>query len=76
MNTLEAFDPDYMKQVFSDWQQYWYENVPYFPYLWQIRLTAVNNRVTYFDTRVGNVGSTPTDSWHQIGLSAAQPYGR
>jgi peptide/nickel transport system substrate-binding protein len=76
MNTLEAFDPDYMKQVFSEWQWYWQENVPYFPYLWQIRLTAVNNRVTFFDTRVGYVGSTPTDTWHQIGLSAAQPYGR
>ena len=77
MNTLDAFDPDYMKQVFSDWQWYWYENVPYYPFLWTIILTSVNNRVTFWDTRVENdLGVSPNNPWHQVGLSAAKPYGR
>ena len=71
MNTLAAFDEDYWSQIFSDWQWYWYENVPAIPLLWTISLTAVNNRVTYWDTR-----HYTHPSWNRIGLSAPQPYGR
>ncbi|MDR2569969.1 MAG: ABC transporter substrate-binding protein [Oscillospiraceae bacterium] len=76
MNTIDAFDPDVMQGIFSDWQHYWYGNVPYYPTLWQISLTAINNRVTYWDTRHWNSGTNPNDSWHQVGLSAAEPHGR
>ncbi|MCL2379006.1 MAG: ABC transporter substrate-binding protein [Defluviitaleaceae bacterium] len=71
MNTLAAFDEDYWLQIFSDWQLYWYENVPAIPLLWTIELTAVNNRVNFWDTR----HYTP-HSWNRVGLSAPQPYGR
>jgi len=76
MNTLEAFDSGYMMQVFGDWQRYWYENVPYFPTMWRVELTSINNRVTFWDTRDENLGTNPRDRWHRIGLSEAVPVGR
>jgi len=71
MTTIEAFDEEYWAQIFSDWQLYWYENVPYIPLLWTVSLTALNNRVAYWDTRHY---TNPT--WNRVRLSAAQPYGR
>ena len=74
MNNLQAFDHDYLRQVFFEWQIYWQENVPYFPTLWRIDLTAVNNRVTHWDTRLEYSGKNPRSNWHLVGLSAAEPY--
>ena len=74
MSTLATFDPVYMQQVFSDWQWYWQENVPYFPYFWEIMLVAVNNRVTFWDANPFIMGADPRSPWHQAGLSTPQPY--
>ena len=76
MVSPEAWDPDYMQQVFSDWQWYWYHNVPAIPTRWRIDLSAVNNRVTHWDTRIGyNIGSNSRlGGWRNIGLSAPEPY--
>jgi len=72
MGTPAAFDPDYMRQVFSDWQWYWYHNMPYYPTMWRMNLWAANNRVTRWDNRVG---IPPQEfGWHLIGLSAPEPY--
>ena len=76
MNTMAAFDSAYLQQVFFDWQDYWQYQVPYFPLLWGIALTSINNRVTFWDTRFWNSGTNPRNSWLHIGLSAPQPYGR
>ena len=76
MNTSAAFDTEYFQQIFSDWQWYWYDNVPYIPLLWTISLTAINERVTFWDTRHWMTGTNPNGNWHQVGLSAAEPYGR
>ena len=77
MATEAAFDPDYMKQLFSDWQWYWYNNVPYFTNRWMIHLHALNNRVTLWETRPQYSGvANPNSHWHRIGLSSDLPSGR
>ncbi|MCL2576297.1 MAG: ABC transporter substrate-binding protein [Defluviitaleaceae bacterium] len=73
MTSVEAWDAAYLQQVFSDWQWYWYNNVPAIPLSWTINLTALNSRVTNWDTRAG-VGFTGNiHNWSDIGLSAEQP---
>ncbi|MCL2170648.1 MAG: ABC transporter substrate-binding protein [Defluviitaleaceae bacterium] len=74
--TMEAFDIEYFQGLFSEWQWYWYEQVYFIPLLWTISLTSINNRVTFWDTRHYTQGTNPGSSWHRIGLSAEQPYGR
>ena len=76
MNTVAAFDSDYMRQVFFDWQDYWMEQVPYFPMLWGINLVPINNRVAFWDESFWNGGTNPRNSWLNVALSAPQPYGR
>ncbi|WP_026907815.1 oligopeptide ABC transporter substrate-binding protein [Paucisalibacillus globulus] len=44
-NSNEAFDLDYRKQVYSDWQQHMADNIPLFPTLYRSVLVGVNNRV-------------------------------
>jgi len=48
----EAWDD--MFGIYTDWQEYFYENVPAFPLTWGITLTALNNRVANWDTRIEN----------------------
>ena len=81
LSSYEAWDPAYMMIAYSNWQWYWYNNLPYFPQRWRIDLFAINNRVTRWDTDVQNTvieggGPTPDFGWHMIGLSAAEPYSR
>jgi peptide/nickel transport system substrate-binding protein len=67
-----SWDPDYLLDAFSAIQWYKYENVFYIPTTWSVALTAVNNRVSSWDTRVG---IPPADyGWHTMRLTAPQPY--
>lgn len=81
LNSSEGWDPQFMQQAYSNWQWYWYNNLPYYPVTWRINLLAVNNRVTRWDTRVQyNLipasGTSPEFGWHMVGLSAENPYSR
>jgi peptide/nickel transport system substrate-binding protein len=74
LSDIRAFDSDFMREAYFAMQAYLQANVPYFPTLWGISLTAVNNRVVNWDTRVG----VPPAEWgiHTVRLGAAQPSGR
>jgi peptide/nickel transport system substrate-binding protein len=70
-----AWDSDYMFQIFTDWQTYFYNNAPAFPLTWGVSLTAVNDRVTAWDTRIGNLASGFHEhfGWQNIRLTAPEP---
>ena len=72
--TSEAtWDSAYLMQVLSDWQWYWYNTVPYFPTRWRVDLLATNNRVAGVEPRP-YVGHSSAILWHQLRLTAANPY--
>jgi peptide/nickel transport system substrate-binding protein len=73
-----AWDPNYMFNLYTEWQTYFYNNVPAFPTTWGVALTALNNRVVNWDTRVENAPNLLNSSfgWQDIRLSAPQPYAR
>jgi len=74
LSAVENFDPELMRQAYFALQAYLQEVVPYFPTLWGIGLTALNNRVANWDTRVG---VNPQEyGMHVIRLTAAEPYSR
>ena len=69
-----AWSQEYLLQLYSEIQWYMYEQVFFFPTRWGIDLSAVNNRVTLWDTRIG---IPPQEfDWHLIRLNAARPYTR
>ena len=51
ITAYDTWDQANLLGALSDWQWYWYENVPYFPTTWSIGLFAINNRVANFDPR-------------------------
>ena len=44
----EAFDDDYRKQVFYDWQEFFMDEIPTLPTFWRTNPQLVNNRVSAF----------------------------
>jgi len=68
------FDPNAMRNAYHELQAHWQATVPHFPTLWGIGLTAINNRVARWDTRVGI--SPQEYGWHTVRLLAAEPYSR
>ena len=72
LDSTEAWDQDYLMQIFSEIQWYKYENIFYFPTMWSVLLTAINNRVANWDTRPGQ--NPRTSGWHTIRLTAEAPY--
>ena len=73
LDSPAAWDPDYLLEAYSAMQWYLYEAVFFYPLRWSINLTALNNRVGVWDTRIG---IPPAESgWHTVRLTAAEPYG-
>ena len=68
INSDEAFDADFRKQAFYDWQAYFIEEVPAIPTLFRQELTAVNKRVSNYDIQVG-----ADLEWSDIKLLADSP---
>lgn len=54
INSDQAFNDDFKKKAFYDWQAYMHEEVPAFPTLYRHTLTAVNNRVSQWDVKTGS----------------------
>ena len=74
LSDISMFDQSVMIANYAAMQAHLQEVVPYFPTTWAITLSAINNRVARWDTRVG----IPTSEfgWHVVRLTAAQPYSR
>lgn len=65
----EGMDNDYMVKAYYDWQKYAMEQVIVAPTHYRIGLTALNNRVNYWDV-------DPMDKdwgWEKVGLLADSP---
>ena len=69
----DTWDHDYLLQVLSDWQWYWYNTVPFFPTLWGVGLHPINNRIANWDPRP-ETGNTAGIQWHTIRLTTENPY--
>ena len=64
----ESFDEELRQQAFYDWQTYMIEEVPTIPTLFRYTLTAVNNRVSQWDTEIGS-----DLKWSDIYLLSEEP---
>lgn len=64
----ESFDEEFRQQAFYDWQEYMIEEVPTIPTLFRYTLTAVNNRVSQWDTEIGS-----DLKWSDIYLLSEEP---
>ena len=64
----ESFDEEFRQQAFYDWQAYMIEEVPTIPTLFRYTLTAVNNRVSQWDTEIGS-----DLKWSDIYLLSEEP---
>lgn len=64
----DSFDEEFRQQAFYDWQAYAMEELPVIPTLFRYKLTAVNNRVSNWDTTIGN-----DLKWSDIYLLADSP---
>lgn len=64
----DSFDEEFRQQAFYDWQAYFMEEIPAFPTLFRYTLTAVNNRVSNWDTSIGS-----DLKWSDIYLLAEEP---
>ncbi|MCL2499694.1 MAG: ABC transporter substrate-binding protein [Defluviitaleaceae bacterium] len=71
INSMDAWDMDFLMEAMSDLQWYMYNTIFYFPSTWGVGLTAVNNRVANWDTRFTTL--TRDYGWHTIRLTADQP---
>lgn len=61
-------DYDYLIKAYQDWEKYMCDQVVVAPTHYRVRLTALNNRVTYWDL------STVSDwGWEKVGLLSATP---
>lgn len=65
----KAFDHDYRKKVYDEWQKYMNDEMPIIPTLFRSVITAVNNRVVDYSV-------DPKDSsfvWSKVGVSSKTP---
>jgi peptide/nickel transport system substrate-binding protein len=65
----EAFDFDYRKGIYDEWQQLMVEEVPVFPTLYRADLIPVNNRVVNY--AIGDGTGVYT---FEIGVTQEEPY--
>ncbi|WP_137742685.1 oligopeptide ABC transporter substrate-binding protein [Robertmurraya siralis] len=65
----EAFDMDYRKEAYKEWQQFMVDEVPVFPTLYRAILVPVNNRVHNYTIEEGVL---PT-KYHEISVTQEEP---
>ncbi|MBM7643235.1 oligopeptide ABC transporter substrate-binding protein [Streptococcus loxodontisalivarius] len=65
MNSKEAFDEKTNKELYDDWQEYVQDEAFFIPTFESVNLTAVNNRVKYWDTYLGSASKV---SWEKVEL--------
>lgn len=64
-----AWDSAYLTEKYHEFQQMFFDEAPAIPTLWRIGLTAVNNRVKFYDLVSMDIEATA----HLIELSADEP---
>jgi peptide/nickel transport system substrate-binding protein len=64
----DGIDNDYLVKAYHDWQSYMVEQVPAIPTHYRIQLTALNNRVNYWDLNVESDWD-----WNKVGLLSDTP---
>lgn len=64
----QAFDKEYRRKIYSEWQKLMNEEVPVIPTLYRSAIYAVNNRVANFTV---DPGSKLT--WKDVGVTSEQP---
>ncbi|MDR7000807.1 oligopeptide ABC transporter substrate-binding protein [Neobacillus niacini] len=65
----KAFDHDYRKKVYDEWQDYMNDEMPVIPTLFRSTISAVNNRVASLKA---NYNSDPY-VWAQVGVTSDTP---
>ncbi|MBK0348191.1 oligopeptide ABC transporter substrate-binding protein [Aerococcaceae bacterium zg-ZJ1578] len=69
LNSDEAFDEEFRKNAYKEWQTYFMDELPIIPTLYRYSVTAVNNRVKNYDIKVGSDLSLA-----DLELTAEEPY--
>ena len=71
----KAWDRDLLNELFYDWQEAFFEEVPAIPNMWRITLMAVNNRVKNYSL-VRKDGRHDYSAWavHLWELTNEEPY--
>ncbi|MFK8243496.1 MULTISPECIES: oligopeptide ABC transporter substrate-binding protein [unclassified Facklamia] len=69
INSDDAFNEDFRKKAYNEWQEYFMEELPIIPTLYRYSVTAVNNRVKNYDIKVGSELSLA-----DLELTAEEPY--
>ncbi|PIC04047.1 oligopeptide ABC transporter substrate-binding protein [Anoxybacillus flavithermus] len=64
----QAFDKEYRKKIYNEWQALMNEEVPVIPTLYRSALYAVNNRVKNF-----TVDPSSQLTWKDVGVTAEKP---
>ena len=68
LNSASAWDTEYLLEVYSDLQWYFYENVIFFPSRWPVRYIMLSDRVSAWDTRPY---APPQEfGWHKVRLTS------
>lgn len=68
--SAEAFDEEFQRNTFVEWQKYFSEEAPVIPTLFRQEVMPVNNRVKHFD-----YANNPADDfgWHAVEVTADAP---
>ena len=69
----EAYDEDYRREVFYDWQEFFLDEAATIPTFWRTELQFVNNRVSAFAHNYLPYADPETYGLHQIELLAEEP---
>ena len=66
----EAFDEEFQRNTFIEWQKYFSEEAPVIPTLFRQQVMPINNRVKHFD-----YAHNPADDfgWHTVEVTADAP---
>ncbi|QGS36198.1 oligopeptide ABC transporter substrate-binding protein [Aerococcus viridans] len=68
--STEAFDEEFQRNTFVEWQKYFSEEAPVIPTLFRQEVMPVNNRVKHYD-----YANNPADDfgWHTVEVTADAP---
>lgn len=68
--SAEAFDEEFQRNTFIEWQKYFSEEAPVIPTLFRQEVMPINNRVKHFD-----YAHNPADDfgWHTVEVTADAP---
>lgn len=69
ITSVKAFDADYSKKVYTEFQELIHDNVPVIPLNYNFRIVATNNRVKDFDTSIYLTKDFP-NRWYFVSVTS------